>query len=57
MTKKLKLKSLKGEEAKQAIKDYETILFEDFAKKYDVDMVMKAGRIIDELKKKVGDKK
>ena len=51
---KLKLRTLKGEEAKQAIKDYETIPFEDFAKKYDCDLVIKAGKIIDKLKKKIG---
>ena len=48
--KKLKLAELTGKEAKQAIKDYRTIPFEEFAEKYDCDMVLKAGRIIDDLK-------
>ncbi len=54
---KLKLKELTGEEAKQAIKDYETIPFEEFAKKYDCDLVVNSGKIIDELKKNMGDTK
>ena len=56
-----KLEELTGEEAKQAIKDYETIPFEDFVKKYNCssskDMGLRTGKIIDELKEKVGDKK
>lgn len=52
-----KLEELEGEEAKQAIKDWETIPVEDFFKKYKSNLsknyVIRTDKIIDKLKKKV----
>ena len=52
---KLKLKTLKGEEAKQAITDWYIMPVMDFAKKYNYDkiIVLKTNKIINELKEKV----
>ena len=56
-----KLEELEGKEAKQTINDYETIPFEDFVKKYNCSSANNCGnrtwKIIEKLKKKVGDKK
>lgn len=48
-----KLEELNAEEAKQAIKDWNTMSLKDFAKKYHVEMVMRTQTIMDELKEKV----
>ena len=50
----MKIENLEGEEAKQAIKDSETMYFDDFVKKYNTSQfVGEVTKIIDKLKEKV----
>ena len=55
-----KLQDLEGKEAKQAIKDFEEMFFENFEKKYKDKIekyvpygVVSIGKVIDKLKEKV----
>ena len=49
----MKLEDLEEEEAKQAIKDWNNMSFELFAKKYHEEFILQTQNIIDKLKEKV----